>query len=73
MPGWEPSALAENGAGLLAGLKVVVKDVIDVAGAVTGGGNPEWAAAHEPAAESAAAVTKLTAAGASVVAKGHCA
>ena len=73
VPGWEPSALAENGAGPLAGLKVVVKDVIDVAGAVTGGGNPDWAAAHEPAAESGAAVTKLTEAGASVVAKGHCA
>jgi amidase len=73
VPGWEPSALAENGAGPLDGLKVVVKDVIDVAGAVTGGGNPDWAAAHEPAAESGAAVTKLTEAGASVVAKGQCA
>jgi amidase len=50
-----------------------VKDVIDVAGAVTGGGNPDWAAGHEPAAESAIAVMRLTEAGASVVAKGQCA
>ena len=62
-----------GGVGPLAGLSVVVKDVIDVAGAVTGGGNPDWAAAHEPAKDSAAAVTALTGAGASVAGKGQCA
>ncbi len=73
VPGWQPSGDAENEDGPLAGLSVVVKDVIDVAGAVTGGGNPDWADAHQPARQNAAAVTALTAAGASLVAKGQCA
>lgn len=73
VPGWEPADDAEQHTGPLAGLRAVVKDVIDVAGAVTGGGNPDWAEAHEPAAESAAAVTALTLAGATPIAKGQCA
>jgi amidase len=72
VPSWEPLAEA-SGDGSLAGLRLVVKDVIDVAGSVTGGGNPHWAAAHEPAKESAAAVTALTDAGASLAGKGQCA
>jgi amidase len=54
-------------------MTVVVKDVIDVAGAVTGGGNPDWAAAHEPAPADAAALAALRRAGASVTGKGQCA
>jgi amidase len=73
VPGWEPTPDARGGDGPLAGLRVVVKDVIDLAGSVTGGGNPDWAAAHEPATESAAAVMALAVAGASVVGKGQCA
>jgi amidase len=73
VPGWERSVDARGGDGPLAGLNVVVKDVIDVAGAVTGGGNPDWARAHEPAERSAAAVSALTDAGASLVGKGQCA
>jgi amidase len=73
VPGWQPPAGTGDADGPLAGLGVVVKDVIDVAGAVTGGGNPDWAAAHEPAEKSAPAVAALTAAGASLVAKGQCA
>ncbi len=73
VPGWVPPGDRENTSGPLAGRRVVVKDVIDVAGAVTGGGNPDWAAAHGPASESAAAVAALTRAGATVVAKGQCA
>ena len=65
--------MQRNEDGPLAGLSVVVKDVIDVAGAVTGGGNPDWADAHQPARQNAAAVAALTAAGASLVAKGQCA
>jgi amidase len=72
VPGWEPP-VGDGGDGPLAGLRVVVKDVIDVAGAVTGGGNPDWASAHEPASESAAAVTMLTAAGTALAGKGQCA
>jgi len=73
VPDWEPPADASAGDGPLAGLRVVVKDVIDVSGSVTGGGNPDWASAHRAARESAPAVTTLTAAGASVAAKGQCA
>jgi Asp-tRNA(Asn)/Glu-tRNA(Gln) amidotransferase A subunit family amidase len=73
VPGWRPPAKAASGDGPLAGLRLVVKDVIDVAGAVTGGGNPDWAAAHEPAASSAPAVAALTDAGASLAGKGQCA
>jgi Asp-tRNA(Asn)/Glu-tRNA(Gln) amidotransferase A subunit family amidase len=54
-------------------VSVVVKDVFDVAGSVTGGGNPDWASAHEPAQRSAPAVTALTGAGASLAGKGQCA
>jgi amidase len=72
VPGWEPDD-REVAAGPLSGLSVVVKDVIDVAGAVTGGGNPDWAAAHEPARADAPAVGALTAAGASLIPKGQCA
>ena len=73
VPGWEPRLAVSGADGPLAGLRVVVKDVIDVAGSVTGAGNPDWAAAHEPAQKSAAAVTALTDAGASVAGKGQCA
>jgi amidase len=72
VPGWSGSA-ATAGSGALAGLRVVVKDVIDVEGAVTGGGNPDWAARQQPATTSASAVTALTRAGASILAKGQCA
>src|SRR5262249_6280736 len=61
----------EQGAatGPLAGVTLAVKDVIDVAGVVTTACVPEFAAVHEPAAESAAAVRTLTDAGATVVGK----
>jgi amidase len=73
VPGSEPAAPSENASGPLTGLTMVVKDVIDVAGAVTGGGNPDWAAAHDPAEEDAAAVATLTRAGAALAGKGQCA
>jgi amidase len=73
VPGWDPPGDGEGLEGPLAGLRLVVKDVIDVAGAVTGGGNPDWAAAHEPATEDAPAVAALVQAGATPMAKGQCA
>ena len=73
VPGWEPPADERAARGLLEGLRLVVKDVIDVRGAVTGGGNPDWAADHGPASESAPAVTALTETGASLAPKGQCA
>lgn len=52
--------------GALDGLRFAVKDLIDVAGVTTGGGNPDWLATHKPAARHAPCVAKLLAAGASV-------
>jgi amidase len=59
--------------GPLAGTRLVVKDVIDVAGMVTGAGNPDWSATHEPASADAAAVAAVIGAGAELVGKGQCA
>jgi amidase len=73
VPGTEAGGDAGGGEGPLAGVGFVAKDVIDVAGLVTGAGNPDWAAAHEAAAEDAAAVAALRVAGAELVAKGQCA
>ncbi len=58
-----------SGRGALDGMALAVKDLIDIAAAVTGGGNPHWAASHEPAATHAPAVAALLAAGAHVCGK----
>jgi amidase len=42
--------------GPLAGLTFAAKDIFDVAGYVTGGGNPDWKATHAPAPRHAWAV-----------------
>src|SRR5262249_31966122 len=55
--------------GPLAGLRFVAKDLFDVAGFVTGGGNPTWLATHVPAAATAAAIRELIDSGASLVGK----
>ena len=55
--------------GPLKGLTFAVKDIIDVAGHVTGGGNAEWFRTHEPAQKHAAAVQILLDAGATMVGK----
>ncbi|WP_372620022.1 amidase [Falsiroseomonas sp.] len=57
--------------GPLAGLRFAVKDLIDVAGWTTRGGNPDWAAAQAPAARHAEVVARLLAAGARFVGKTH--
>lgn len=48
------------------GLTFAVKDLIDVAGVDTGGGNPDWLKTHGPAATSAPTVAALLAAGATL-------
>ncbi len=55
--------------GPLAGATFAVKDIIDVAGTVTGRGNPDWLATHAPARSHAAAVQALLDAGARLVGK----
>jgi len=58
--------------GPLAGLTVAVKDMYDIAGERTGGGNPRWLDTHPPAEKNAAAVQRLLDAGASVIGKTVC-
>ena len=55
--------------GPLSGLTFAAKDILDVAGYVTGGGNPDWKATHEPAVRTAWAVQTLVDAGATMVGK----
>jgi amidase len=55
--------------GPLAGLTFAVKDLFDVAGHPTGGGNPDWARSHPVPARHAWAVQRLLDAGASLVGK----
>uniref|UniRef100_A0A7I4F9K9 Amidase domain-containing protein n=2 Tax=Physcomitrium patens TaxID=3218 RepID=A0A7I4F9K9_PHYPA len=55
----------------LSGLTFAVKDIFDVEGFVTGFGNPDWAATHEPATRTALAVKYLVDSGATCVGKLH--
>lgn len=55
--------------GPLAGLRLAVKDLFDVAGMPTGAGNPRWLETHDVADADAAAVARLRAAGAGLVGK----
>ena len=58
--------------GPLAGLTAAIKDMYDIAGERTGGGSPEWLAAHPPASRTAGAVQKLSDAGATIIGKTIC-
>ena len=55
--------------GTLAGQRLAVKDMFDVAGHVTGAGNPDWRASHPIAVRTAPAVQALSDAGAHLVGK----
>ena len=58
-----------GGDGPLAGLTFASKDIFDVAGHVTGAGNPAWKATHAPAEAHAWVVQQLLDAGAELVGK----
>jgi amidase len=58
--------------GPLVGLTAVVKDMYDIAGSRTGGGNPDWLAAQAPASRHAAVVQQILAAGATITGKTIC-
>lgn len=60
---------AATGRGALDGLRFAVKDLIDVPGAHTGAGNPDWLRGQAPAARAAPVVTSLLESGASLVGK----
>jgi amidase len=55
--------------GSLAGSTFAVKDIFDVEGTITGRGNPDWLASHDPAPANAPAVQALLDAGAELVGK----
>jgi amidase len=55
--------------GLLSGLTFAAKDIFDVVGYITGGGNPDWKATHGAATRTAWVVSVLVAAGATMVGK----
>ena len=57
--------------GPISGLTFAAKDIFDVAGHVTGGGNPDWKATHPPAELNAWIVQTLVDAGATMVGKTH--
>ncbi len=58
--------------GPLVGLTFAAKDLLDVAGHVTGGGNPDWLATHTAAEQTAWTVQALVDAGAAMVGKTTC-
>ena len=55
--------------GPLKGLAFAVKDIFDIAGRVTGCGNPDWLASHQPASRHAPVVQVLLDAGADMLGK----
>lgn len=55
--------------GVLDGLRFAVKDLIDVSGTVTGGGNPSWASTHANASSHAICVEQLLRSGAHCMGK----
>src|SRR5262245_65789203 len=63
--------LAGAAHGPLAGLTFAAKDIFDVAGYVTGGGNPDWKTTHAAATRTAWAVQVLIDAGGTMVGKTH--
>jgi amidase len=68
VPAPQPT-IAGKSVGPLAGLRFAAKDIFDIAGFVTGCGNPDWAASHAAAERHAAAVESLLEAGAELVGK----
>jgi amidase len=67
----DPSATAELVPGPLTGLRLAVKDVIDLLGIATGAGNPTYLAGAAPAPHSALAVVRLLIRGARPIGKAH--
>lgn len=62
-------SIAGADTGPLAGMSFAAKDLFDVAGTVTGCGNPDWARTHPPAQRSAWVVERLLQAGATLAGK----
>jgi amidase len=61
--------LEGRGSGPLSGFRFAAKDLFDVKGYRTGGGNPDWRDTHAPAQKTAWAIERLVEAGATMVGK----
>jgi amidase len=68
LPGAAPKRQGAEG-GPLSGITFAAKDIYDIAGTVTGCGNPDWARTHGPAERDAWAVAALLSAGAELAGK----
>ncbi|GIH23808.1 amidohydrolase [Acrocarpospora phusangensis] len=68
---WGTPPETPGGSGPLAGVRLAVKDVFDVAGTPTGAGHPRWLETHGAATGDAGAVARLRAAGAVLAGKTH--
>lgn len=66
------SPLKGAAGGPLAGLTGAVKDMYDIAGERSGGGNPDWLANTRPATSNAAAIDRILGAGGTIVGKTIC-
>jgi amidase len=62
-------AISGASSGPLKGLAFAVKDIFDIAGRVTGCGNPDWLTSHQPASRHAPVVRALLDAGADMLGK----
>ncbi len=72
---WVPGRRLRRGPeapGPLSGHRFAVKDLVDVAGAVTTAGNPDWARTHPVARTTAPVVRRLLRSGATLVGKTVC-
>ncbi len=67
-----PERLDGRDHGPLKGLTFAVKDLFDIAGYKTGGGNPEWLDSHQAASETSPLVQRLLNSGATCVGKTVC-
>lgn len=67
-----PAVLVEGASGgPLIGTTFVAKDLYDVAGLPTGAGNPDWERTHPVPVATASSVSRLIAAGATLIGKSH--
>ncbi len=62
-------ALEPTGSGSLSGLTFAAKDVFDIAGSITGFGQPTWLSTHDAATSHAVVIDQLLRAGAKLVGK----
>ncbi|MBN3787357.1 amidase [Burkholderia sp. Ac-20353] len=67
-----PRVVSPTGGGPLQGLRIAVKDVIDIAGHVSGAGNPDFARDARPAETHAGVVTRLLDSGSVIAGKTLC-